>query len=817
MQVAPWPEQQARRRVSTRSESIASASKRMGCWETIISSLVQLGFLDGDICGGRVTAVRIPRNATRASLAEQFYNDPGRCDTLEDFERYKLIAARLLQRPTPRIPQSIVDDAFRYLETNEQEPTLPLLRALIGGQEALTRSIYHEEMASRGLKGQEFTTRNFGCKRNENHEPAVLARLRPALRTIPGTYLDPQLGSLAKRPHRSIFKRLALIDNDHLFQSMVILTLWWIQQGLPEVQIKDTLTRMARISSVAGKRDLRDPLTLRNCLEEVLGPDWTTTRDVGYARLYTVNRYFWAADKFEAFLNDVQRTVSTDSLEAYRFVLPLSHAELRKNIADALSRLRDVYGGNRQARIKRILDNPAEFELVARLRVEEHEAILRATDSEIDKVLAAGAPLAEPLQFSVVYETRLINDGFKRIVQTLHLELWTWRMVFRQVYRARKNNPRAHGAWGRERSIRTSGRGAFAVRYVALTPEHPGGPVQLPVVAEVALGRLLETCPMVSAPEMLKQKEARERLGFHLARWRKNFCLPSFRPAEALIARGASRLLDLTFLPIREMTIGLLMAETAGRVMLDSSARWFEASQLQLDRKRIRESFDERLNQTSWSFDAVPKGEHLPKEFHLSEPTMRQILHLCEMISEHRYEGGEIPVTQPSAQHTSKQLPAGPHVFHAGDSVLMHDALSLLFLLLYLGWDVVKAHDHRHLFNSLAKRGGMPRDERMRIMNHAREDTNNLYGRDTPAQAAAQDAFHSAFMLQREAQLTRLLATADAPKIQALEKEIRLQTKILEFHSGEFDLEGIEQTQEKLRSLSIELAETRLSTALPDG
>jgi hypothetical protein len=768
-------------------------------------ALVQIGLLQGEQSSGTIYSAKIPEGQTLAKLSGEFFDNPGHCTTPEDFERYQILARHLLRKPR-RIPPSVINDAFAYFERNGIRPTQQAFTNLLGGPVLVTRRLFHEEAATRGLIGQKLTTRRFGHKRGTDEEPAVLQRVDPIIRSMPGTALDPSTLGIAKRPPPKFFSRLNLLTNTDILETMTVITYWHFQQDGEERDLANAFTAIGRLCSVGQGRNMRDPEQLREILFEALGPEWETGHDVGFARVEMARCYFWIYDRYNALLGDLESSGRAVEFERFRPVLPIGHAALRKAANAARHRLKAIYGQNRDVAVQKILNNPEAFQLVGRLRTEEHEHILCEVDEAIKALIAAKNPLDEPVPLAISYETRLINDCFERCRQTLHLELWTWEMLLSQIKTKSRHDDRTVGLYTLAPAAK-SGRDAFAIRYVGVTPEIPGGGVQVPIVAEVALGSLLNTTTGLDAAEIRVQHEARIRLGFTSPINGRLPGIPYFYKPQARIAHRARKILGITLLPLREFTLGLKIAETASRVMMDSSGRYHETSQLALDPGKIREKFDESLGQTIWAFDAYPKGESTTKEYNFLDSTMSRVIHLCELLSDYWHGGGAIPKTPGNRYHKRRRLPPAQHVFHTPTTILNHQNLGLLLRLLYLGWHAVRPHDFRHLFNSLARRNGLAVEERMRIMSHISPPVNEGYGKDTRLQRTAGNAQHAAFLLDRELKLIQKLGAADTPGAAQIVYELRRENALLEFHAKEQDLDAIEQAKSHIRELSLRLAE----------
>jgi hypothetical protein len=56
-------------------------------------------------------------------------------------------------------------------------------------------------------------------------------------------------------------------------------------------------------------------------------------------------------------------------------------------VKSAVSKYQKACAANRQSRIERILDNPLEFLLVGRLRLQEHTSIRDACRKKIDELI----------------------------------------------------------------------------------------------------------------------------------------------------------------------------------------------------------------------------------------------------------------------------------------------------------------------------------------------------------------------------------------------------------------------------------------------
>lgn len=790
---------------------LREASELLECTDYIAANLVELGILEGEAIDGVVCSVRVPQGETLASLTERFFENPGKCITFEDFERFRLLARRLL-KPI-KIPAWIVNDAFEFLERNGITPTSQAFCELVGFTE-IARPIFQEQAKARGLKCR--GTR-FSFKNGTNEEEAVLARADPIVQTLPGTKFDPAARQLEKPPHPSFFSRLNLLTDPSLLNSMTILTYWYIQQDLKPAALASALTAMKRLCTAAEGRDMRDPDQVREALLLALGPEWKTGHPLSWRELGPAWSYFWVHDKFNQLLSDLEISGRADDFARFRPILPRGYAELRKAVNAAVFREHASWAHNKQVRIEKILDNPDAFQLVGQTRLEEHQHLLACVDKEIDRILAGGQLPSGAIAISIPYETRLVNEGFERVRQTVHLELYTWEYLLREVAKKTKHDPRTTSIWDVRGNTPTKGRDAFAIRWIGVTPEAPNKKVQIPIVAEATLGNLFSNVVELDAGQMQTRFETRTRFEVETFLTGKVPGAPYFHRPTARIARAAQKYLGITLQPLREFTLALHIAQTASCVLLDSGGRYHEMVQLRLGPDKIRERFDEKLSLTIWSFDAIPKGEFTPKEYHFLDSTMTLLMEMCEKIRDHWYPERSIPAVDPgiSSQYL-RGLPPAQYVFQARGRILTHQNLALFLRFLYLGWHGVTPHDFRHLFNSLAKRSQLSAAERRQIMNHKSAAANEVYGQDTPSQRAAKGAQHAAFLLERELKLKRRLSAADCPQAEQIAYDLRRENALLEFHSKERDLDAIERCRTNIKELSLRLAEAE-ATATSSG
>lgn len=793
----------------------ARAAALLKCTSYIASNLVQLGILEGEETNGIVCSIRVPPGETLSTLTENFFRNPGRCTTLEDFERYRLLAGRLL-RPR-RIPPSIVNDAFDFFERNHMIPNSQAFTELVGFR-PVSHHLFQKEILARGLTSRHAPGTRFGFKRGTDEEPAVLARVDPIIQSLPGSQFDPEASGLEKRPHPRFFSRLNELTDTGLLNSMTILTYWYIQQGRDPRALGAALTAMKRLCEAVDGHDLRDPDQVREVLLRALGPELNLGHPIGWRELGPAWNYFWVHDKFDQLLQDLEISGRAADFECFKPVLPRGYAQLRKDVNAAYNRAHASWAHKKQVNIEKILDSPEAFQLVGRTRLDEHRHILACVDKEIDRILASGQMPSTPVAISVPYDTRLINEDFQSARQTVHLELWTWEMLLHEVAKKAKHDARSTSKWDVRNNTPVNGRAAFAIRWIGVTSEIPGGKVQIPIVAEAALGNLCNNAILLDAAQMRARFETKARLELKTTLVGKLPGVPYFHCAPARVARAAEKFLGLTILPLREFTLALLIAQTAARVLLDSGTRFHEMVQLQLGPGKIRERFDESLNLTIWSFDAIPKGEFTPKEYHFLDSTMTLVMEMCDRLIDYWHDGGAIPVVNPGcSDRCLKHLPPGQYVFHAPKRILTNQSLSLFLRLLYLGWHGVRPHDFRHLFNSLAKRSRLSATERMHIMNHRCAAVNDGYGQDTPSQRAAEGAGHAAFLLDRELKLIERLKAADEPLAEQIAYELRRETALLEFHSKERDLDAVEACQTKIRELSLRLAEAEATAGSAGG
>ncbi|HEX8584238.1 MAG TPA: hypothetical protein VF680_07500 [Allosphingosinicella sp.] len=794
---------------------LKEAAELLGCTHYIAANLVGLGILEGEKANGAVSAVRVPEGETLVTLTRKFFDNPGQCVTVEDFERFRLLARRLLK--PPRLPDSIIEDAFDFLERNRIIPTSQAFCQLVGFT-AVARPIFQEQAKARGLNCRYAPGTRFRFKKGDNEELAVLARVDPIVQTLPGTHFDPKARGLEKRPHPKFFSLLNLLTDDTLLTSMTMFTYWYIQQNRDPIMLGTALTATRRLCAAAGGLNLRDPDHVREALLLALGPGWKTGHHLGWREIGTAWTYFWIHEKFNEFLSDLDISGRAPDFARFRPVLPRGYAELRKAVNAAYSRERAQWAHNKQVRIEKILDNPDAFQLVGRTRLEEHQHLLACVDKEIDRILASGQMPSGPVPISIPYETRLINEGFQRVRQSAHVELYTWDYLLRELAIKTKQDARTTSRWDVRNNTPTSGRAAFAIRWIGVTPDIPNGKVQIPIVVEATLGNLFSNSVELDAEQMQARFEAKSRLNLHTTLVGKLPGVPYFHKAPARVARAAQKYLSTTLLPLREFALALHIAQTASCVLLDTGARYHELVQIQLGPGKLRERFDEKLNLTIWSFDAIAKGEFTPREYHVLDSTMTLLMEMWEKLSDYWHDGGAIPVVTPgvSCQHL-KKLPPAQYIFHAPGRILTHQSLCLFLRFLYLGWHGVKPHDFRHLFNSLAKRGRLSAAERMQIMNHKCVAVNEAYGQDTPSQRAAESAQHAAFLLERELKLRERLHAADRPLAEQTAYELRRESALLEFHSKEGDLDAIERSRSEIKELSLRLAEAEATTDSAGG
>lgn len=782
---------------------LREAGELLECSQEMAVNLVRTGILEGETVNGIVRSVRVPEGETLATLTEKFFENPGKCVTLEDFERYRFSARRLLK--PPRIPGPIVNDAFDFFDQNRIVPTSQSFCELVGFT-LVARPIFQEEVTARGLNSRYAPGGRFTFKRGDNEEPAVLARVDPIVQTLPGSQFDPKARGLEKRPHPKFFSLLNLITDDSLLNPMAILTYWYIQQDLNPVALGRALTAMKRVCAAAQGRNLRDPDELRETLLLTLGPEWKTGHHLSYREIGTAWHYFWAYDKFNQLLSDLDVSGRAADFAHFKPILPRGYAELRKAVNRAYAREHSCWAHNKQVRIEKILDNPDALQLVGRMRLEEHQYILACVDKEIDRILASGQMPSRPVAISIPYETRLINEGFERVRQTVHLELTTWDYLLHEV--AKKTKPDAWAFRKSREATPTTGRAAFAIRWVGVSPQIPNDKVQIPIVVEATIGNLFSHNVEIDAEQMRARFDTKARLELNTTLVGKLPGVPYFHRASARVARAAQKHLGIILLPLREFTLALQIAQTASCVLLDSGGRYHEMVQLQLGPDKIRERFDEKLNLTIWSFDAIPKGECTPREYHFLDSTMTLVIDMCENLGDYWHKGRGVPAVNLDASRPSlKDLPPAKYVFHGPRRILSHQSLCLFMRFLYLGWHGVKPHDFRHLFNSLAKRSLLSAAERRQIMNHKSAVVNEGYGKDTPSQLAAEGAQHAAFLLERELKLRSRLNAADRPLVEQITYELRRESALLEFHSKERDLDAIERSQASIKELSLRLAE----------
>ena len=754
----------AGKQLNKQSQYIRAFSK-MGCFERRKTGFREQFALEPDY-NGQV-------------LLDRFYAQHRPCNDKQSCLKVKKVVDLLRGRPQVVVPQAFLKDAVAVMLASDMSPTVADLRSLTGASVQVARRHLLDWSADNQGAGPSVSS-HFSLSAGD-HEALVLARLPVHLRTAPGTYLADGAHPDDK-PSEKIFARLNSINNPVLFEAVTIDTMRLAALKTNEGIQDKGVRAFGRFDRDLVDRDARDPFIMRERLETRLGPRWTRDNHAEGNSCETVMRYQHVYDRLQDYIECVVPESLRSTFRAHQLTMPAGHEKFFRQVKNAVTRYQKACAASRQSRIESILDNPLEFLLVGRLRLLEHVGIRDACRLEIDELIATGKALVQPWRFQHSYETRLINDGFRRCKQTIHLAIWSWDLLHHQLRQA-VDRPLGHPpVYAMNKAEDLADRSGYVIAYLGVTPQTPGEPTQTPLIAEVA-----DSFALCSPGDLTIEQRSRQAAAFK--RWElseklaKPAGLTSFEKMRRHACRDANALLkniaadgsevSVLLLPHEEFTHGLMFAHSGVFIAADAGCRTGETLLAPSQALAYEPITDPATGDVFKRFESVGKFG-LKVQPMMSPDTFR---YLTDMIVEsaRRWYGGKLPPPVAPNYHFQERkiTTVKPYAFTTADGMIGYSQMAVLTRVLYFGWHGLKGHDVRHLFNAMGRRAGIPHEVRQRILNHSTPGSTDLYGLATPNEISRRQIQLNRQTSDNMAKLLENSAEGMSPEMRVALRELR--------------------------------------------
>ena len=674
----------------------------------------------------------------KQAVLERFYEKRAPCTDPESCLKVKEVVDLLYGRPQVSPPRRFMDDAMCVMRDTGMALSNANLRVLTGASIAVARRHVIEWLAANG-EGTGETASHFSLPAGD-HEALVLARLPAHLRAAPGTFRGPG-GHPDDKPSETVFARLNSVANQSMFEAVALDALRLSAMKTSANILEKTVLAFERFDADLGDGDARDPFALRISLETRLGPKWTSAKEAEGNSCETVMRYAHVHERLTEYIETVVPAALRPVFRAHQLTLPAGHEKFFRQVKSAVVKYQKTCAASRQDRIEKILDHPLEFLLVGRLRLLEHTEIRDACRKKIDELIKSGRTLTEPLHFQHSYETRLINERFRRCRQTIHLAIWPWDLVHERLRAAAERNACNIPRYAANVPEDPTSRSAYVVGYLGVTPQTPGDATQTPLIADVANSFVLCQPGSLTVEQSKRQATAFKDYEFS-EKLTKPGGLPWFEKPRRHACLDANKLLTDTradgtvapviLLPHEEFCHGMMFAHSAVFIAADAGCRTGEtlvAPSLAEDYEPVT---DPVTGDVFKQFDSI--GKYKKKVQPMMSPDTFH--HLTNMIIESadRWHGGSLaPPVAPNFHFQEREIKTVAHyAFTLAERMINYGEIATICRVLYFGWHGLKGHDVRHLFNAMGRRAGISREIRQRILNHSTPGTTDLYGPATP-------------------------------------------------------------------------------------
>jgi hypothetical protein len=749
---------------------------------------------------------------TKADLFADYHARTGPARTLADFARFGEAGRWLLRMPAARPPKALFEEAMAFFGESGGLPSPSELASLIGTTEALSKQLLDEAYGEKRTTAPDIP-QFYSPELRARLDQQLLERLPEPLRTAPGTYLCPRRGHADERPSDRVMRTLLSIEDDRIFLPTAAAVLHWKRLGRDDRRTYVNVLALRRLEMRLDRgADLSDPYVALALLESMLEPGWRTGRMEDREGLEAALAYRSVLDAVQE-LGEASPSLQ-QTLSAFSFVAPAGDRHFFKAIDAASALLRKKYVQNRQDRIEAILDNPLGLLLTARLRLQEHETIRDRCREKIDQVIASGKALTAPLPFAISYTARDVNSRFSRCDQTLLCRLWTWQLLENVLFeRMGKDPEQLKYTWAV--AERLSGRDAYVVEYVDVSPSIPGEHTLAPIVVQAMQDFVLDVSSSLNAVQLMRKREMCDRTGFNKAK----SCTPSgvgtFVGSTRYLARKARNVLGITLIPIEEFTLGLRYAHAQLFIIADSGARPSEALQAPGDGKLYKAvpAAEGRIFKT---YECVSKNE-LSISVLLHPDTFRHMVNLFEEVSDRWHNGGALPVIRPNLHLHERKIEAARYLFICDQRMINFSEIGILTRLLLYDWHQLRGHDVRHLFSSMARRGGVSREIRQMLLNHESPVTSDGYGPETATEIERQKMMLAGQREDRMAKIRRASEEPTSPEIVELDRSLRLAIKIEAFHRAEQQYGAAEEAMAEVTRLSEALSLAKLKASPEAG
>lgn len=719
--------------------SLSSAHAQLNKNPHKVRALAKIGVFEGRKVGHWEQFALEPQH-DRQTLMDLFYQKHGTCSDRQACLRVKKAVDLLTGQPQVVPPRAFMDDAMQVMRDTEMDLTPANLGILTGATLTVARRHIIDWSASNGDLAPD-TASHFSAPSGD-HEKLVVARLSPHLRTAPGTYLAPG-GHPDDKPSETVFARLNSIRDQVLFEAITLDALRLAAARTNAVLLEKSVRAFQSFDVALKSRNSRDPFVMREQLETKLGPQWTVAKKAEGNSCETVMHYLHVHDRLQEYFDHVVPSAQGGFFRPHQLTMPAGHEKFFRQVKNAVVRYQKACAASRQTRIESILDNPLEFLLVGRLRLQEHTVIRDACRNEIDKLIKSGETLVEPMRFQVSYETRLINDRFRRCKQTIHLSIWSWDLLHERLRAASDSTGERPPMYARNQEENPRLRSSYVISYLGVTPQTPGAPIQTPLITEIA-----DSFAMCSSGNLTIDQRDRQAAAFKRWEFSEKLGKPSGVPwfkgnrrhavqeANALLvetrADGADA--SVVLLPHDEFCHGLMFGHAVVFIAADAGCRTGETLLAPSLPAAYEAITDPKTGEVFKRFESIGKFGKKVQPM-VSPDTFR---HLTDLIIESavRWHGGKLaPPVAPNHHFQAREIKTvARYAFTVAERMINYSEAAALARILYFGWHGVKGHDVRHLFNAMGRRAGIPSDVRQRIMNHADPGSTELYGPATPSE-----------------------------------------------------------------------------------
>lgn len=790
--------------------SLTGACEQLNKNSYAVRALSAAGCFEGRMAGCWEQFALEPHQL-KQNVLDVYYADNAPCLDRETCLKVKKVVDLLFGRPPVVPPREFMDDAMSVMRDTGMALDIANLRSLTGASVAVARRHVINWLAANGGASTDLA-KHFSMPAG-NHEAKVLARLPAHLRTAPGTYLGVG-GHPDDKPSETMFARLSGIANTVFFEALTLDVLR-LAAANTNVGLQEHSARaFGRFDTDLGDHDARDPFVLRERLEAHLGPKWTTAKKAEGNSCETVSRYLHVYERLEEYIDSVVPSAQRPLFRMHQLTMPAGHEKFFRQVTSAVTKYQKAAAASRQDRIESILDNPLAFLLVGRLRLLEHTLIRDGCRAKIDKVIKSGKALTKPCHFQISYETRLINDRFRRCTQTIHLAIWPWDLVHQRLREVHPPSPK-QPVYAANAVEDPTTRSAYVIGYLGVTPQTPGDPTQTPLIAEVADSFALCSGGGLTPDQSDRQAAAFKRWDFS-GKLSKPAGLPWFEKARRRACRDANALLTdrradgvdapMLLIPHEQFCHGLMFGHSAVFIAADSGCRTGETLLAPSQSGAYEPVTDPKTGEVFKRFDSTGKGSAKVQPL-ISPDTFK---HLTDMIVESadRWHGGKLaPPVAPNFHFQARDIKTvARYAFTLAERMISYSEAATLARVLYFGWHGLKGHDVRHLFNAMGRREGIPAEVRQRILNHTNPGTTELYGPATPNEVSRRQIQLNRATSDNMAKLLEDSADGMSPAMALALRELRRAELNVRYYEEGGWLEEAERVRQEVEGWAEKLA-----------